>query len=100
MRQTGDEWSRRLLDTASHQVQCLSGSEFVTKPTTNCRMPTADPNASEPNAPMAAAPKSQRRWLRFSLRSLLIVTLLFAVSFAWVAKKCRKSSWSVKPLRR
>lgn len=53
-------------------------------------MATANPNVNEPEAPKAAAPKSKRRWLRFSLRTLLIVMLLLAVSFAWVAKRMRE----------
>src|SRR5438132_11970797 len=35
----------------------------------------------------ADAPKPNRRWLQFSLRSLLIFTLICAVASAWLVRK-------------
>jgi Leucine-rich repeat (LRR) protein len=40
--------------------------------------------STDPPAPMK---KSRRRWLQFSLRSLLVFTLLCAVGSAWVARR-------------
>jgi hypothetical protein len=51
-------------------------------------MPNPEPNANKPEATKAATRKG--RWLRFSLRSLLILMLLFAIPCGWVAKRMRE----------
>ena len=43
---------------------------------------------SEP--PKADPPKRKRRWFQFSLRSLLIFTLVVAVACAWLARKIER----------
>ena len=53
-------------------------------------MQTPDPIIDQLEPPNVVPPKCKRRWLRFSLRFLLIVMLLFAVSFAYVAKRMRE----------
>jgi Leucine Rich repeat len=42
---------------------------------------------SDADPPVGAPPKRKRCWFRFSLRSLLISTLICAVGSAWVARK-------------
>ncbi len=42
-------------------------------------------------------PKRRRRWLQFSLRSLLIFVLLCALANAWLSRKLRRNTPSEKP---
>jgi hypothetical protein len=42
--------------------------------------------------PNAERPKRKRRWLQFSLRSLLIFTLVCAIGAAWVARRMEQTS--------
>jgi Leucine Rich repeat len=42
------------------------------------------------NAAMESEPKRKRRWFQFSLRSLLIVTMICAIGSAWVARKMER----------
>jgi hypothetical protein len=43
---------------------------------------------SEP--PKAERPKRKRRWLQFSLRTLLIFTMICAIGCAWLAHKIER----------
>lgn len=45
-------------------------------------------------------PKSKRRWFQFSLRTLLIVTAIFAALFAWWSHKARQQREMVKAISR
>lgn len=38
-----------------------------------------------------AEPKPKRRWYQYSLRSLVVVMVLFCILFAWVGYKVRKA---------
>jgi hypothetical protein len=46
-----------------------------------------DNAAMQVDPPKADPPRRNRRWLQFSLRSLLILTLICAVGSAWVARR-------------
>ena len=41
--------------------------------------------------PKSAAPRSRRRWFRFSLRTLMLFTTVIAIGSAWVAKERAQS---------
>ena len=49
--------------------------------------------------PTKAEPKRKRRWFQFSLRTLLLFTLICAVAASWVAHRMDKKRLSGKPLR-
>src|SRR5712671_2429807 len=51
-------------------------------------------------AAMTTADKPRRRWLRFSLRSLLLLVLVIAVSLAWAIHKAREQGIAVAALRK
>ena len=52
------------------------------------RQPAAGDNgAVQSDPPKADTPKRKRRWFQFSLRSLLIFTLICAVACGWVARR-------------
>jgi hypothetical protein len=40
--------------------------------------------------PKADSPKRKRRWFQFSLRALLILTLICVVGSAWVARRIER----------
>src|SRR5438045_9635175 len=44
-------------------------------------------------------PKLRRRWLRFGLRSLLLLVLLIAVSLGWAIHKARQQGIAVAALK-
>jgi Leucine rich repeat len=54
----------------------------LTAPTDNAAMPT------EPTK--AAPPKRQRRWCQFSLRTLLVFTLICAIPCAWLGRRIER----------
>jgi hypothetical protein len=55
------------------------------------RLPAVGDNAAmEAVTPKVDPPKHKRRWFQFSLRSLLIFTLLCAVGSAWVAQRMER----------
>src|SRR4051812_44264124 len=47
-----------------------------------------------------AAARPRRRWLRFSLRNLLLLTLLVAAALGWTIHKAREQGIAVAELRR
>src|SRR5207244_259173 len=52
------------------------------------RLPVVEDNAAMPSEPPDAdPPKRKRRWFQFSLRSLMIFTLICAVASAWLGKR-------------
>jgi hypothetical protein len=55
------------------------------------RLRVAADNAAIQTEPTKAnAPKRKRRWVQFSLRTLLIVTLICAIASAWVARRMKQ----------
>jgi hypothetical protein len=60
-----------------------------------------DNAAMQTESPKAAPPKGKRRWFQFSLRSLLIFTLICAIPCAWLGRKVeqkRKERETVKAI--
>ena len=51
----------------------------------------ADNAAVETEPPKAEPPKRKRRWFQFSLRSLMIFTLICAIGSAWVVMRLKRA---------
>src|SRR5436305_14378514 len=49
-----------------------------------------DEPSDNDNPGMSDTPKRKRRWLQFSLRSLLIFTVLCAIAAAWLGRKIER----------
>ena len=44
-----------------------------------------------PIEPQPAVPKPKLRWFQFSLRSLLVLTLVASIAMSWIAVELRKA---------
>ena len=54
-------------------------------------LPAVGDNAAmEAEPPKAEPPKRKRRWFQFSLRTLMIFTLICAVGCAWVVRRMER----------
>jgi hypothetical protein len=63
---------------------------------TDCRGAVGDNAAVKTEPSKAAPPKRKRRWFQFSLRTLLVFTVVCAIGSAWVARKMEQKRDELK----
>jgi hypothetical protein len=64
------------------------------------RLPAVGDNAAmQADPPKTGSPKRKRRWYQFSLRSLLIFTLVCALGAAWLGRKMERKEHELESRR-
>jgi hypothetical protein len=72
-------------------VEGIAGLQQTARGNPLLRLPAVGDNAAmQIEPPKADSPKRKRRWSQFSLRSLMVLTLICAVASAWVARKIER----------